>query len=116
MDQQPNPSPQQESGPARPRRRRFGVWIVLLILVVAGLLLLRHERAQKAAAKKPSGPPALPVVVAKTVRGDIGVYFTGLGAVAPLNTVTVKTRIDGQLMKVIYREGDLVHEGDVLVE
>ena len=48
--------------------------------------------------------------------GDIGVYFTGLGAVTPINTVTLKSRVDGQLMCVNYKEGDLVNKGDLLVQ
>ena len=48
--------------------------------------------------------------------GSINVYFTGLGSVTPLATITVKTRIDGQLMSVNYREGETVHKGQLLVE
>jgi multidrug efflux system membrane fusion protein len=56
------------------------------------------------------------VVAATSHQGDIGVYYSGLGAVTPLATVTVKSRVDGQLMSVRYREGDTVHQGDLLVE
>ena len=63
-----------------------------------------------------TGPAPVPVVAAKSRKGDIGVYYTGLGAVTPLATVTVKTRVDGQLVSVRYREGDTVHKGDLLVE
>jgi multidrug efflux system membrane fusion protein len=56
------------------------------------------------------------VVAAKTRKGDIGVYITGLGAVTPIYTVTVKSRVDGQLMRVLYKEGDFIHQGDLLVE
>jgi multidrug efflux system membrane fusion protein len=56
------------------------------------------------------------VVAATSHQGDIGVYYSGLGAVTPLATVTVKSRVDGQLMSVLYREGDTVHQGDLLVE
>jgi multidrug efflux system membrane fusion protein len=52
----------------------------------------------------------------KARRGSIGVYITGLGAVTPIYTVTVRSRVDGQLMKVLYREGDMVKDGDLLVE
>jgi hypothetical protein len=49
------------------------------------------------------GPPSVPVVTTKSRKGDIGVYFTGLGAVTSINTVTVKSRIGGQLMSVQYK-------------
>ncbi|HXI43322.1 MAG TPA: MdtA/MuxA family multidrug efflux RND transporter periplasmic adaptor subunit [Bryobacteraceae bacterium] len=62
------------------------------------------------------GPQATPVIAAKAHKGDVGVYLTGLGAVTPIYTVTVKSRVDGQLMRIHYSEGDLVHKDDVLAE
>jgi multidrug efflux system membrane fusion protein len=56
------------------------------------------------------------VVATKSRQGDIGVYYSGLGAVTPLATVTLRTRVDGQLMSIRYREGDTVQKGDLLVE
>jgi multidrug efflux system membrane fusion protein len=97
------------------------VWLAVLILVVVGVYFLWPKTASVksgAAASKGAGkgPAPIPVVAAKSHKGDIGVYFTGLGAVTPLATVTVRTRVDGQLMSVRYREGDTVHKGDLLVE
>ncbi len=62
----------------------------------------------------PLGP--VPVVVTKVTRSSIPVYLNGLGNVTPYYTVTVKSRVDGQLMKVDFNEGDLVKEGQILIE
>jgi len=60
--------------------------------------------------------PSVPVVAAKTRKGDIGVYYTGLGAVTPIYTVTIKSQISGYLMQVLYKEGQTVRKGDSLAE
>jgi multidrug efflux system membrane fusion protein len=56
------------------------------------------------------------VVAARAHKGDIGVYFTGLGAVTPIYTVTVKSQIAGYLMQVLYKEGQTVQKGEALAE
>jgi len=60
--------------------------------------------------------PATLVTAATAHKGDIGVYFSGLGAVTPLYTVTVTSRVDGQLMNVYYKEGQTVRKGELLAE
>ena len=57
-----------------------------------------------------------PVTAAKARTGEIGVYFTGLGAVTPIYTVTVRSRVDGELMKIYYKEGQTVRKGELLAE
>ncbi len=49
-------------------------------------------------------------------RGDLPVYFNGLGTVTAFNTVTVRSRVDGQIVKINFTEGQTVHQGDALVE
>jgi multidrug efflux system membrane fusion protein len=99
---------------ARPGSRRRWLWLSLCVLLLLGLIAyFLWPKSTKAAAPP---PPPIPVVAATSHQGDIGVYYSGLGAVTPLATVTVKSRVDGQLMSVLYREGDTVHQGDLLVE
>lgn len=59
---------------------------------------------------------AIPVVGVEARRGSIGVYVDGLGTVTPLATVSVTSRVEGQLLAVHYREGEMVHQGDLLAE
>ncbi len=63
-----------------------------------------------------SGIRAVSVVATKAAVGDMPVYLSGLGTVTPLNIVTVKSRVDGQLMQVLFREGDTVSAGALLAE
>jgi len=93
---------------------------VLLAALAFGLALSlgrTREPGGNTRGKKGDGSPqAIPVVATRARRGNIGIYFTGLGAVTPLNTVTVRTRVDGELMQVTYREGDTVKKGDLLAQ
>jgi multidrug efflux system membrane fusion protein len=96
--------------------------ILLVAVVVAVILWQRGSNASagtvasQAKGQKKGTGAATPVVAARARKGDIGVYYPGLGAVTPISTVTVKSRVDGQLMSVHFKEGDLVHEGDLLLE
>ena len=108
--------------PQPPRRRRRWLWVTLGILLVLGLIVyfvssgISAAKAAAAAKVAAQGPPPIPVVAAASRKGDIGVYYSGLGAVTPFETVTVRSRVDGQLMSIRYREGDTVQKGDLLLE
>jgi membrane fusion protein, multidrug efflux system len=91
-------------------------WLLLAVVVLlsASLWLLRWNRSVPENAGRGSAPRALPVVAEAATKGDISVRLTGLGTVTPLSTVTVRSRVDGQLMDVDLREGQIVHKGDVI--
>jgi membrane fusion protein, multidrug efflux system len=108
-----------------PRRRHLWIWILFLaLLAVAGYVYWRTRTPPasgtgtgKGGGQKGQGTnAAAPVDAAKAVKGNIGVYVTGLGAVTPIYTVTVHSRVDGQLMQILYQEGDMVKQGDKLAE
>lgn len=107
--------------PARSRKanllRQRWPWLsVPLLLGLCAYFLWPTTAGGKSSGAAPKAAPALPVVAATARTGNIGVFYTGLGAVTPLATVTVRSRVDGQIMSVRYREGDTVHKGDLLVE
>jgi len=101
------------------RHLRWGSAIVLGA-AAAGLsaLTIRAVHGQSTAAPRPldAGTRAVPVVAARARASDLGVYLTGLGTVTALQTVTVRSRVDGQLINVAFREGQFVHRGDLLAE
>jgi len=92
---------------------------VMAIVVVAllGVVLVRTSRTPAAApARNASAPPAVPVSVATVSRTDLPVRLTALGSVVAFNTVTVRPRVDGQLMRVLFTEGQFVERGELLAE
>src|SRR5579862_3597906 len=71
------------------------------------------SKQQKAQA---AGPHAVSVAVAQVQRQDVPVYLTGLGSVTAFNTANIKSRVDGEIVKVNFREGQNVKKGDLLIE
>ena len=115
---------------AKPSKSRWWLWVLVIAGVVVAIWYFRGSRNPSQAAD-PSAPAGsrkgragaggggnfvVPVVVAAAHRGDLPVYFNGLGNVTAYNTVTVRSRVDGQIVNVAFKEGQYVHEGDLLVQ
>jgi membrane fusion protein, multidrug efflux system len=120
------PAPQPRTGKSK---KRGLIWVVFLVAIagVAGYAVWRASqpaarRGTKGGAggggfsRRNAGIGPVPVVVNKVSRSSVPVYLNGLGNVNPFYSVTVKSRVDGQLMKVDFKEGDLVKEGQPLIE
>jgi multidrug efflux system membrane fusion protein len=116
------------SGAARaPRRgRRLAFALALVLAAGAGYWWWDSRQAPPAPTasggppgKRPGGPPgdlATPVGVATARAGDIPLRLDGLGSVTPLRMVTVRSRVEGQLLRVLFEEGQMVQQGQLLAE
>ena len=126
-----------QHGPTPPRsgksKKRGLIWVVFLLIVagVAGYAVWRVGQPATTPRGQGGGGGGfgggggggrgaalgpVPVVVTKVARSSIPVYLNGLGNVTAYYTVTVKSRVDGQLMKIDFNEGDFVKQGQVLIE
>src|SRR6476659_1045418 len=97
-------------------------WVLLLVAITAlGYLGWQRfhgedRQAQADTQKRGAARAAVPVRTATVEKADFPVYLTGLGTVQGFNTVLVRTRVDGQILKIDFNEGQFVKQGDTLVE
>jgi multidrug efflux system membrane fusion protein len=96
--------------PQQKRRFRWGAGIFLFLVVLVVVFRLCGP------APIPHVNTALPVVLAPATTMDVPVYINALGTVTPVQSVTVKTQVDGQLLTVLFDDGQMVKEGDLLAE
>lgn len=116
--------------PEPPRGKGWIGWVVLLIvagiaywqwpklktLLPTGATPSQGEGTAKGGRGRRGGGGTTQVVASRATRGSIQVYVTGLGAVTPIYTVTVNSRVTGELMNVMFKEGQIVQKGDLLAE
>ncbi len=127
----PEPGARDSSAaPPDKTKSRWWIWIVILAVIGIGVWYYRGHSTSEVGATAAAGTSGaakgkggaggagltVPVVVATAQKGDLPVYLIGLGSVTAYNTVTVRSRVDGQIVKVNFTEGQFVHEGDALIE
>jgi multidrug efflux system membrane fusion protein len=109
-------------GPVAFIKRHWVALLVVLLVLLALVLLVRFIQHKQAAAQGgpgggrggQNGPVA--VTVAKATAGDIQLRIPALGTVTPLANVTVRTQISGVMQKILFTEGQIVHQGDSLAQ
>jgi multidrug efflux system membrane fusion protein len=120
----PDSSPKSASQPAATSQVGPPAWIWIVVIIAIGLAALVYFRHRQPQQQQPSaggrgagGGAMTPMVSTVSSRkGDIGIYINALGTVTPLYTVAVNSRVDGQIVKVHYGEGQQVKEGDSLID
>lgn len=136
--QQPTPPSRPPQGPVRSPRRKLIAGALVVLLAGGGWYWYSHRGADSntqgtQGARGPggvasgpgatgrggpggSGAPRSPVVVSTVAQRDMDVVLNGLGNVTPVSNVTVRAQVSGPLLKVLFKEGQMVKAGDVLAE
>ena len=109
-----------ETGFSRDWLRRGWIWLLAAGLLGIAAYGMWRQPAKTAGVTAKQGTtipsPSVVVTAIAAEKGDIPIYLTGLGSVTPIRTVTVKSRVDGELMRVFFREGQIVAKGYLLAE
>ncbi len=118
--------PNNHSTPVAKKPTRWPIWLGALLILLAGGGYLLSQRPASSGSGAPStsapgakkggrgGGGAVPVSVQTVSKGNMGEYVEALGTVTPVNTITVVSRVAGQLMDVKFKEGQMVKKGDLL--
>ena len=115
-------SPRAGAGPETPESSGWKMTIIVMlgVLVVGAAVWFARGRAAGAEKKGPGARsmelPPVPVIAGTVAQKDVPIYLTGIGNVQAFNTVTVRARVDGQIDKIAFTEGQDVHEGDLLAQ
>jgi multidrug efflux system membrane fusion protein len=109
----PDDSKRRENSPKS--KSHWWIWVIVVVLVLGGIAWWTHRGSDPKASGDPASRP-VPVSTATAHQGDIGIYLNALGTVTPVYTVTVTSRVQGEITKVYYHEGQMVKKGDPLVE
>ena len=94
------------------------VWIAVLLIfgIIFWWVLRRHDDSQSAAPSRRTGGGPVAIVAANAQKGNIGVYLDAIGTVTPTHTASITSEVTGLVSAVHYREGELVHKGEPLID
>jgi multidrug efflux system membrane fusion protein len=115
----PEESPKSPFELGTKNRHHWWIWVVLAAVILGAAYWMYHQHQatlQAAQARAAQQNRAVPVATTAVHTGDIGVYQEGLGIVTPLATVTVTSRVQGEITQIHYREGQMVRKGDPLID
>jgi multidrug efflux system membrane fusion protein len=111
----PHYTPQPSDG----KSNKTWVWLIILVVILAaGYFMYRQYQAMQVAdaARRNQRPRSVPVTIAKAQTSDMPVYVEALGTVTPIYTDTITSRVQGAITNIYYREGQMVHKGDPLID
>lgn len=108
----------ESNAPASPSRRRW-VWVVVVLLLIAAVSWWWYPKTKPSpvpstSTSAPGGPPPVPVKAVVVSREDLDIYLKALGTVTAFNTVTVRSRVQGELHEILFKEGEQVKAGQLL--
>ena len=92
------------------------IWRAAIFIVVLILFVFYNRSSRKPSRAQAASPPAVPVVTTVAKTGDQPIYLNGLGLVTAFKSVTLRTRVDGELLRFAVREGQMVSQGDLIAE
>ncbi|MGH9582799.1 MAG: efflux RND transporter periplasmic adaptor subunit [Bryobacteraceae bacterium] len=108
-------TPQPTSG----KKSKAWIWLVILVVILAaGYFMYNQYQAmqQQETQRRNRRPQSVPVTTARAQKSDMNVYVEALGTVTPIYTDTITSRVSGQIVDIHYREGQMVHKGDPLID
>ena len=103
-------------------RSRWTLAAVVVAVALGGAVSWRHfsgvgvGTADRGKVDSAHAPAPIPVTIAQVKKADFPVYLNGLGAVEPYQTVLIRSRVDGAIVKIAFKQGQMVKQGDILAQ
>jgi multidrug efflux system membrane fusion protein len=100
------------------RIQRITLWIIGIVLVLIVVLIWMHHDKKSAAtdAARRAANASITITTSTATKGDINIYLDAIGTVTPVYTVSLTSQVTGPVTEVHFKEGQLVHKGDLLLE